>query len=159
RVAWRWSRATLSVRGMTRSGVRDGAVALEEAEGVALCVLAPREPADAGDRLLVLGTPSELACASDARVDVVGVEVDDRASRTDFGRVHGATGLASGPGHVIGDPGHVGGVPFPTEQARVERRRPRVVLRGHLPVDQLSCLSFPQPTAISETPTNAGASR
>src|ERR1051326_8042475 len=57
----------------------DGLVRLEEAERIALGVLAAREPAHVRNRLLVVGLAAELAYLRQVCVDVVAAEVDDRA--------------------------------------------------------------------------------
>src|SRR3954454_11784115 len=55
---------------------RDRLVALEQAEAVALRVLAAGEPPDAGNRLLVVALAAELPHLGEIGVDVVAAEID-----------------------------------------------------------------------------------
>src|SRR5712691_8085563 len=114
----------------------DRLVALEEAERVSLRVLAPREPADARDRLLVVRLAAELAYPCDVRVDVAGAEVDDEAAAARLAGVHGAAGLSLE--HPVVDPRHAGVLELPAEERAVELCRAVGVLRRHLDVHDLS---------------------
>src|SRR5438045_3590132 len=71
-----------------------GLVRLEEAEAIPLGVLAAREPADVRDRLLGLRFAAEVAHLCQVGVDVLAVEVDDRALLALHLRVDRAAPLA-----------------------------------------------------------------
>src|SRR5205085_11191560 len=99
----------------------DGLVALEEVEGVPVRVLAAREPADAENRLLVVRLAAELPHLRELRVDVVGLEVDDRALARVLAGVDRASRLALED--PIVDPGHPGIGELPAEELAVEALR------------------------------------
>src|SRR5262245_31626156 len=104
----------------------DGAVALEEAERVALGIVAPCVPADPRHGLPVARGPAELADARDVGPDVVAVEVDERPRARVVALVDAAAGLAVE--HVVRgalDPLHLG-----VEQRAPERAGARAVGGG-----------------------------
>src|SRR6266542_4906369 len=115
---------------------RGGLVRLEEAERIALGVLAAREPADARDRLLVLGLASELAHLRQVGVDVVAAEVDNRALLAFLLRVDRAA-PAVVLEHAVVDPLHAGSFDRPAAQAFPELLAPVGVLRRELDVHDL----------------------
>jgi hypothetical protein len=109
---------------------------LKQREVVPLGVGAAREPADAGDRLLVVGRAAELAHARDRPVDVACPEVDDRAAPRLLGRIDRTAGLVALEHVVLDVP-----APFaelPAEERRPERLRTSAVLGRQLEVHQLT---------------------
>src|SRR6266536_257889 len=115
---------------------RDRFVRLEEAERIALGVLAAREPADARDRLLVLGLASELAHLRQVGVDVVAAEVDNRSLLAFLLRVDRAA-PAVVLEHAVVDPLHAGALDRPASDAFPELLGPVGVLPGELDVHDL----------------------
>src|SRR5205085_10948123 len=95
--------------------------ALEQAEVVAVEVLAGSEPADAGNRRLVVGFPAELANLRHRRIDVVRVEVHPRPAADVVGLIDGATGIPFD--QLVVDSGHARVAEAPAEQASVELLR------------------------------------
>src|SRR3954465_10428985 len=83
----------------------DGLVRLEEAERIALGVLAAREPADVRNRLLVLGLAPKLADLPQGAPAVVAAQVDHGALLVLLVRVHRAA-PAVVLEHAVVDPLH-----------------------------------------------------
>src|SRR5262249_20185887 len=102
RQAPRRSRAGL--RPPSRGRRWNGLVPLEQAERIAFGVLAAREPADPGDRLLVVRLSAVLAHLREIAVDVVAAVVDDRPALAQL-PVHGAARIALLEPPIV-DPGH-----------------------------------------------------
>src|SRR2546421_5068526 len=78
----RYRKSSLAARGSLRAlrlVHRRRRVGLPQRERIALGVRACREPTLGRNRHLLVGLPAQLAGLADRRVDVVGVEVDDRA--------------------------------------------------------------------------------
>src|SRR5438067_1531742 len=111
-------------------------VGLEEAEGIALGVLAAREPADVRDRHLLARVAAELAHFRQVGVDVVAPEVDGGAPLVIHLRVDGAA-----PAVVLEHPVvhslHAGTLDRPASEAFPELLAAIDVLRRKLHVHDL----------------------
>src|SRR5262249_15579965 len=111
---------------------RRALVALEQAEDVPLAVLAASEPADARDRLLVLGLAAELLDLGDVRVDVVAAEVE-RRPRHAFHAVDAAALIAFLP-HQVLHAAHAGVLDLPAADHFPELPPALEILRRELDV-------------------------
>src|SRR5437867_13017092 len=108
-----------TAKAVTLLRLRDRLVRLEEAERVAFGVLASREPADVRDRLLLLGLAAEVPHLRQVGVDVVALEVNDRAVLAGLLGVDSAA-PAVVLEHPVVQPLHAGALDRPAAEALPE---------------------------------------